>query len=230
MRLAIRERASPNHGDRKASIDMLVLHYTGMKTAAESLERLCDPAAEVSAHYLVEEEGTVWRLVAEERRAWHAGRGFWAGTRDINSASIGIEIQNPGHEWGYRAFPEAQIAAVERLCREILARHPIPADRVVGHSDVAPERKEDPGELFDWRRLARGGIGVWPSRIGTARMDEDAARRALSAIGYDPEASPKSVVTAFQRRWRPARCDGTLDEETAGLVAAVAEEMGRTWA
>src|SRR5262249_6695143 len=143
-------------------IDMLVLHYTGMRTGEAALERLCDPVAKVSSHYLVEEDGTTWRLVPEEKRAWHAGVSFWAGERDINDFSIGIELVNPGHEFGYRPFPEAQMQALEALARDIVDRHAIRPHRVVGHSDVAPTRKTDPGELFDWARLARKGIGLWP--------------------------------------------------------------------
>src|SRR6516162_6429697 len=160
----VRERPSPNHQRRSepARIDMLVLHYTGMKTAGEAIDRLCDPAARVSAHYVVEEDGTVWRLVPEALRAFHAGRSCWAGGSDLNDVSIGIEIVNPGHEWGYRPFPEEQLAAVEHLSAALLSRFAIPCHRVVGHSDIAPDRKADPGELLDWPRLARAGIGIWP--------------------------------------------------------------------
>ena len=155
-----------------AAIDMLVLHYTGMRSAAEALRRLTSPEAAVSAHYLIDEDGAVWRLVPEERRAWHAGVSYWRGRRDINSASIGIELVNPGHEFGYRAFPEAQVAALEVLCRDVLSRYQIPPRHVLGHSDVAPARKDDPGELFPWRRLARAGIGLWPE----PPLDASAAR------------------------------------------------------
>ena len=154
---------SPNQDDRGgAAIDMLVLHYTGMITAEAALSRLCDPAAKVSAHYTIDEDGTIYAHVPEARRAWHAGVSFWAGKRNVNARSIGIELVNPGHEFGYRAFPRSQIAALIDLCRDILARHPIPAARVLGHSDVAPARKEDPGELFPWAQLAEAGIGLWP--------------------------------------------------------------------
>ena len=141
--MIVRERASPNQDARPehGRIDMLVLHYTGMKTAGEAIDRLCDPEAKVSAHYVIEEDGTVWRLVEESRRAWHAGVSFWQGTGDVNAASIGIELVNPGHEWGYGEFPGAQMVSLETLCGALLQRHPIPADRVVGHSDVAPRRK-----------------------------------------------------------------------------------------
>jgi N-acetylmuramoyl-L-alanine amidase len=231
--MQIRQRPSPNHGPRPAPqrVDMLILHYTGMTSAAAALERLCDPAAEVSAHYLVEEDGTVWQLVDEARRAWHAGRAFWAGETDINGRSIGIELANPGHEHGYRAFPEPQIAALEVLSRAILARHAIPPDRVLGHSDVAPRRKEDPGELFPWQRLARAGIGLWPDFAAAATPPEPSiavARQNLARIGYETGADgtlDAAIVTAFQRRYRPARCDGVLDPETAHRIARLAAAL-----
>lgn len=230
--MRVRERSSPNHDPRPRPVDLLVLHYTGMKTAGEALDRLCDPAARVSSHYLVEEDGTVWRLVDETRRAWHSGEAFWQGTRDVNGASIGIELANPGHEWGYRPFPEPQMAALEALCRDILMRHRIPADRVVGHADVAPARKQDPGELFDWARLARAGIGLWPDapsargrRIPRGPLE---AQMALLGIGYRVpqtgalDQETRAVLTAFQRHFRPGRCDGVLDGETRARLAAVA--------
>ena len=245
---AIRARPSPNFGRRPAgtAIDTLVLHYTGMNTAAEALDRLCDPAAQVSAHYLIEEDGTVWRLVEEDMRAWHAGVSWWQGAANLNDRSIGIEIVNPGHEFGYRPFPAAQMAAVAALCRDILARRPIPPARVLGHSDIAPMRKLDPGELFDWRGLAAQGIGLWPAMPGPAAApgpgaDEDAAAATaiagLAAIGYDTEglsagravesdAALTAAITAFQRRFRPGRVDGALDSETCALIAAVARLCG----
>ena len=233
--MILRDRPSPNHGPRPdgAPIDFLILHYTGMESAEAALRRMCDPAAEVSAHYAIDEDGTVWRLVEEGRRAWHAGRSFWAGVTDINGRSIGVELVNPGHEWGYRPFPEPQMAALEALCRGVLARHPIPPQRVLGHSDVAPQRKEDPGELFDWPRLARAGIGLWPE-FGLASADLVAeqeavprARAALARIGYEvppaeDAAAMRKVIAAFQRRYRPARCDGALDGETLARIERVA--------
>jgi N-acetylmuramoyl-L-alanine amidase len=230
MTLTIRERPSPNHGERGEPpnlrpVDMLVLHYTGMQSAAAALERLSDPAARVSAHYLVEEDGTIWRLVAEARRAFHAGVSYWQGDADLNRMSIGIEIVNPGHEWGYRPFPEPQMAAVEALCHAIMARHSIPPYRVVGHSDIAPDRKSDPGELFDWPRLARAGIGLWPPprpgcEAGRGRgvgiVQRTAALADLARIGYPVAVGSEGVaLAAFQRRFRPARWDGLLDRETA---------------
>ena len=228
--LAIGARPSPNH-DRRGEpvrIDMLVLHYTGMRNAAEALDRLCDPAARVSAHYLVEEDGAVWQLVPEERRAFHAGLSSWEGERDLNFVSIGVEIANPGHEWGYRPFPEPQMATVERLCRGILARHRIPPHRVVGHSDIAPERKTDPGELFDWRYLARAGIGLWPEPMAAAGgpVDRRRALADLAAIGYCLDAED-AAIAAFQRHFRPARVDGRLDGETAARLAQVREAFAR---
>ena len=164
-------RASANHGPRASgqAIDILLLHYTGMRSAQAALDRLCDPAAEVSAHYLVDEDGGVVALVDEARRAWHAGVARWAGAGDVNGRSIGIELANPGHEWGYRPFPTAQMAALAELARGVLARHPIPPAGVLAHSDVAPTRKLDPGELFDWAWLAERGIGLWPGERAALR-------------------------------------------------------------
>ena len=234
--LPSRERLSPNHASRGeapniARIDMLVLHYTGMQSAAAALDRLCDPEAKVSSHYLVEEDGTVWRLVDELQRAFHAGASCWQGQPNLNLASIGVEIVNPGHEWGYRPFPEAQMAAVEALCRAILSRHPIPPDRVVGHSDIAPDRKTDPGELFDWPRLARAGIGLWPEPApglaelrgrGIGVLERTRALADLGAIGYCvSEANASVVLAAFQRRFRPERWDGVFDAETCARLHEV---------
>jgi N-acetylmuramoyl-L-alanine amidase len=234
--LAVRERPSPNHDSRGeapniARIHTLVLHYTGMQSAAAALDRLCDPEAKVSAHYVVDENGTVWRLVDESRRAFHAGVSCWAGGENLNLGSIGVEIVNPGHEWGYRPFPEAQMAAVEALCREILARHPIPPHRVVGHSDIAPDRKIDPGELFDWPRLARAGIGLWPEPAtnlarrrgaGVGVLEKTRALADLGRIGYClTEASAGIVLAAFQRRFRPERWDGIFDAESCARLVEV---------
>lgn len=220
----ILEHPSPNFDDRGRAIDMVVLHYTGMESATAARDRLCDPDARVSAHYLVDEDGIVTRLVAEEVRAWHAGVSFWRGATDINARSVGIEIVNPGHEFGYRAFPENQMAAVEGLLAGILARHDIAPARVVGHSDVAPSRKQDPGELFDWKRLAAKGLSVWPETPPQGALTESAsAPSMLREIGYDPDASPADVITAFQRRFVPALVTGTLDGDTLAMIAAVHE-------
>ena len=210
------ERPSPNFDERPpgTAVDMLVLHYTGMPSAAAALERLCDADARVSAHYAIDEEGTVWRLVEDAQRAWHAGQSFWRGRPDVNTRSVGIELVNPGHEFGYRPFPEAQVAALEALARDILERHPIPPRNVVGHSDVAPRRKTDPGELFDWPRLAAAGIGLWPRAHGEGAGDVAAM---LADFGYET-ADLGATLHAFQRRFRPARIDGVADGETVGLL------------
>ena len=216
------DKPSPNHdgrGDR--TIDMLVLHYTGMKSAEDALARLCDPSAKVSAHYTVDEDGTVYALVPEDRRAWHAGLSYWAGATDINARSIGIELVNPGHEFGYRAFAEDQIAALTTLCHSILMRHPIPSARVLGHSDVAPARKDDPGELFPWAKLAKAGIGLWPQGLASDLGPGDLAR-----CGYDPHAPQDKVITAFQRHYRPKKLDGQWDEECASLLAWLLMQPG----
>ncbi len=220
------DHPSPNFGDRPAgtNLDMLILHYTGMKSAEESLARMCDPKAEVSAHYLVDEDGTLYRLVDETKRAWHAGASHWAEETDINSCSVGIELQNPGHEFGYRSFPDAQMTALTALCADILSRLAIPTERILGHSDVAPSRKEDPGELFDWRRLAEAGIGRLPAATATDyKMDDQEARALLTAIGYDPGTPLADILTAFQRHYRQTNIDGQLDTETVGLIRALAE-------
>ena len=217
--MEIRPRLSPNHDTRGGvPIDMLVLHYTGMQSAEGALARLTDPAAKVSAHYTIDEDGTIYAHVPEALRAWHAGLSFWAGTRNVNACSIGIELVNPGHEFGYRAFPDAQIAALIELSRGILDRHVIPASRVLGHSDVAPARKEDPGELFAWKELAAAGIGPWP----TARSSE-LGPEGLIRYGYDPDVAADKRILAFQRHFRPARLTGVWDGECAGLLAGLLE-------
>jgi N-acetylmuramoyl-L-alanine amidase len=239
MTLTPRERPSPNHDSRGDAIggppriDMLVLHYTGMQSAEAALGRLCDPEARVSSHYLVDEDGTLWRLVPEERRAWHAGVSYWQSEASLNAVSIGIEIVNPGHEWGYRAFPEPQMQAVDALCLDIISRRRIPAHRIVGHSDIAPTRKSDPGELFDWPRLARAGVGLWPEPgvelrhrrgRGVGIVERARALADLARIGYQVE--PRDVeppLAAFQRRFRPERWDGRLDGETSGRLVEVAQ-------
>ena len=208
---------SPNHDSRDgAAIDMLLLHYTGMASGQAALDRLCDPAAKVSAHYTIAEDGTIYAMVPEDRRAWHAGVAHWAGATDINARSIGIELVNPGHDFGYRAFPEEQIAALIPLCHSILVRHPIPSARVLGHSDVAPTRKQDTGELFPWARLAKAGIGLWP-QSGQNPLGPE----ALVRFGYDPAAPQDKVIAAFQRHFRPRKLDGVWDEECAGLLAGL---------
>lgn len=223
----MRAYRSPNFGPRPAdtTIDMLVIHYTGMPTAEAALKRLCDPAARVGAHYLIEEDGTVHALVDEAMRAWHAGESFWRGETDVNGRSIGIELVNPGHEFGYRPFPEAQMAALIALARGILKRHPIPPTNVVGHADVAPRRKTDPGELFDWCRLAAAGIGRWPDGVaaGAAGEGRGETARLLAAVGYETVDLAKAVA-AFQRHFRPAAVDGIMDGETLGRLRTLADD------
>ena len=239
--------ASPNFGERRGrtAADMIVLHYTGMENAAGALSWLANPAAQVSAHYFVAEDGTVIQMVGEAYRAWHAGVSAWGGDADINSASIGIEIVNPGHEFGYRPFPEVQIAAVVALCRDIVDRLGILPERVLGHSDVAPGRKTDPGELFPWALLAREGIGhfVEPEPIGSDRGlaigDEGDAVADLQGLlrryGYRFEAiegvycaKTEKTVAAFQRHFRPARVDGIGDFSTMATLARLIEGLAKT--
>lgn len=212
---------SPNFRPRPdgAATDMLVIHYTGMRTGAAALARLCDPDVEVSAHYLIEEDGRVFGLVEEADQAWHAGVASWRGAGNINDRSIGIELVNPGHEYGYRPFPDAQMAALIGLARDVLTRHDIPVRNIVGHSDVAPARKRDPGELFDWRGLAAAGIGAWPAGAGDGAGADAAV--LLADIGYDL-GDPELAVTAFQRRYLPHRVDGRVDQEVLDQLAAVA--------
>jgi N-acetylmuramoyl-L-alanine amidase len=223
------EAPSPNFDARTAPPSVLVLHYTGMPTGEEALARLRDPEAKVSSHYVVEEDGRIFRLVAEERRAWHAGVSFWRGRRNLNGDSIGIEIVNPGHEWGYRPFPDAQIAAVTALVGDIRGRWEIEDRDIVGHSDVAPARKDDPGELFPWKGLAAAGHGLWvapppapgnPFGEGETGPAVFAMQAGFTRLGYDLpptgtfDAETAAVVRAFQRHWRPERVDGFVDGET----------------
>ncbi|MEK7246434.1 MAG: N-acetylmuramoyl-L-alanine amidase [Pseudomonadota bacterium] len=199
---------------------MLVLHYTGLRTCTDALDRLCDSKAKASAHYLIDEDGTTYALVAEDRRAWHAGVSYWRGERDVNARSLGIELVNPGHEFGYRPFPEAQMQALLELGQDLLARHAIPARNVVGHSDVACARKQDPGELFDWPRLAARGIGLWPDKAAPVSATESEVIAMLGAYGYETADAPAAIL-AFQRHFRSNRLDGVADAETAGLIAAL---------
>jgi N-acetylmuramoyl-L-alanine amidase len=242
MTSAIKQVASPNFGPRTAvngtiGVRHVLMHYTGMKTCEAAVERLCDPAAKVSSHYVIDEDGTIYQLVAEEMRAWHAGVSFWHGQRDLNSTSVGIEIVNPGHEYGYRAFPEVQIDSVIALATSIMQRHCVKACDVLGHSDIAPGRKTDPGELFPWQQLAQHGVGLWPEDTVTlpGHSDMTGALRRLSEIGYAVPLTPElgsdilnadsavtDIIAAFQGRYRQSKVDGSLDNETATRIAAVA--------
>ena len=227
---------SPNFNERHVPPDLIVLHYTGMATGQGALDRLRDPEAKVSSHYLVEEDGRIFSLVAEERRAWHAGVSFWKGETDVNGRSIGIEIVNPGHDLGYRPFPQAQIAAVIDLIADIRTRWVIPDARIVGHSDVAPSRKIDPGELFPWKQLAEAGHGLWvepppapglPLAEGEEGAGVFALQAGLTRLGYDCapsgrfDADTTTIVSAFQRHWRPETVDGIADGETRARLIAL---------
>lgn len=215
------ERPSPNHEPRRAGVvDMLVIHYTGMADGPSALARLCDPEAKVSAHYLIEEDGRVFALVPETDRAWHAGLSSWRGETDVNSRSIGIELVNPGHEFGYRRFPRPQMAALAELAKGLLVRHPIPARNVVGHSDVAPLRKQDPGELFDWQSLAEAGVGLWPCGEPCAIPPDHVIAAGLAHYGWDVADLP-AAIAAFQRHFRPWGVDGVADGETVGRLRAL---------
>ncbi|MCB2075022.1 MAG: N-acetylmuramoyl-L-alanine amidase [Novosphingobium sp.] len=217
--LVNREVPSPNRDERRLPVSMVVLHYTGMKSAEEALERMCDPEAKVSAHYMIDEDGIVTALVPEEKRAWHAGKSYWRGITDVNSASVGIELVNPGHEFGYRPFPEAQMEALLPLLADIVERHDIPRANVVGHSDVAPARKQDPGELFNWQRLARLGLALPIPKLSMRLVYDNpgAFYLALERFGYDI-TDGHAAVRAFQRRWRPELIDGEIDGHIGALL------------
>jgi N-acetylmuramoyl-L-alanine amidase len=223
---------SPNWDERKLPVSMVVLHYTEMASADEALARLTDPRSKVSAHYLISEAGEVIRLVDEDKRAWHAGVSFWRGIRDVNSASIGIELDHPGHALGYRDFSEAQFAALVPLLARIVETHAIPRANVVGHSDVAPARKIDPGELFPWDRLAEYRLCLArPEKLEAGDpFDNDAAfYLALERFGYDVTDGHKAVE-AFQRRWRPQRIDGEVDGQVRAILFRLLldRDRGRT--
>lgn len=225
---------SPNFDSRDGHlVDMLVLHYTGMKTAQDALDRMCDPAEKVSAHYMVDVDGKIFQLVDEEMRAWHAGVSFWRGNTNINQRSIGVEIVNKGHEFGYTPFPAAQMEAVANLCLETINRHNIPACNVVAHSDIAPTRKQDPGELFDWKFLAEQGIGCHPALVaGSSDKTTDAycnsrprykngvTSAELAEYGYDT-TNLSAAIIAFQRHFRPNKISAEWDKECSNLLASL---------
>ena len=225
---------SPNFNDRPPEpVSVLVLHYTGMKNPGDALDRLTKADSNVSAHYLVCESGRIYAMVPEEKRAWHAGVSHWRGRDNLNDISIGIEIENPGHEWGYRPFPKAQMEAVARLCQDILSRHPIPPCNVIAHSDIAPERKEDPGELFEWQWLAEQGVGVWPDSgqwsVVSGQWSIGEIQGNLSKYGYylpvtgEMDALTEKTIIAFQRHFRPAKLDGQWDAECMQMLQQLLE-------
>src|SRR6516225_8291320 len=233
-------RRSPNHGERQNGVrpDIILLHYTGMYDPSVALDRLCTAGSEVSAHYLVLEDGRVVQMVPEARRAWHAGVSSWAGETDINSRSIGIEIANPGHEHGYPDYPRRQVAAVTALCRSIFTRYQVAPDRVLAHSDVAPARKQDPGEKFPWKLLADSGIGLWvnPAPItqsgpiyvlGDTNPAIEETQRLLARYGYGVtptgylDSPTRDAIAAFQRHFRPMRVDGVVDASTTATLKAL---------
>jgi N-acetylmuramoyl-L-alanine amidase len=234
--LPVLSHPSPNFDERDPAVGLayVVLHYTGMRTGAEALARLCDPEAKVSSHYLIEEDGRVFALVDEGKRAWHAGESFWRGVRDMNSASIGIELVNPGHQHGYRAFPEVQIAALTQLLREVIARRRFDAATcLLAHADIAPGRKEDPGELFPWQRLASDGIGIWvqPESGDYGHADDGEVQELLRAIGYDCPATgaydraTRKALVAFQRHYEPDNMTGTPERETIARLRALKRRL-----
>jgi len=230
---------SPNHGERNKGRlpDMILLHYTGMPDVEGAIAQLCTAGSDVSAHYIVLEDGRIVQCVPEAKRAWHAGKSFWAGEDDVNSCSIGIEIINRGHDWGYPDFPLRQIAAVIALCRGIMLRCKVPSHRVLAHSDVAPARKKDPGEKFPWHSLANSGVGHWVQpapivrgeglKLGTISDEAHDLQQALARYGYAVPITGKydgatmEVVTAFQRHFRPARVDGIADHSTFTTLHAL---------
>lgn len=216
------ETPSPNFDDRTLPITMVVLHYTGMPDAASAIKWLANPQSKVSAHYVVTEDGQIVRMVDEAKRAWHAGRSHWRGIDDVNSASIGIEIVNPGHEWGYRPFPDTQIDALIPLLSDITSRHRITRGNVVGHSDIAPARKTDPGEMFPWAKLARLRLALpRPTRnLIDPHCSDGGFLLALERFGYDI-AEPEAAVQAFQRRFRPEQIDGVIDGECRAILLAL---------
>lgn len=230
--LVHRDQPSPNCDARDERISMVVLHYTDMPSAEGALTRLCDPAAKVSAHYVITEEGEVIRLVDESMRAWHAGRSYWRGKANVNGCSIGIELQNPGHTCGYRPFPDAQIDALVPLLHRMVDDYDIPRANVVGHSDIAPQRKLDPGELFPWERLAEYRLALpRPTKLelGDPFDNDGAFYLALERFGYDV-SDGKKAVEAFQRRWRPEKIDGEIDGQIRAILFQLLldRDQGRT--
>ncbi len=227
--------SSPNFNDRDpvAPLQYIVLHYTGMKTGDAARQRLCDPTAKVSAHYMIEEDGRIFQLVDEDKRAWHAGISFWRGVTDMNSASIGIELVNPGHQFGYRPFTPQQIRSLKPLLRQIIERHRLSAKTcLLAHADIAPMRKEDPGELFPWRDLAQQGFGLWPSpqSVDYGHAEDEDVQVLLRSVGYDCptgtgyDRATRAALLAFQRRYEPNNLTGTPEKETVARLRALSRD------
>lgn len=206
---------SPNFNERPLPVDSIIIHYTDMLSAQKAIEWLVNPDSQVSCHYLIDEKGMVYQLVEEDKRAWHAGESYWQGRTNLNDCSIGIELANPGHTNGYTPFPEVQIDALINLCKEIKTRWGIPSSRILGHSDIAPQRKQDPGHLFPWERLAQVELGLWPT--GEKNHKTGDLMKMLSEIGYET-TSPDHTLKAFQRHFQPHKIDGVADEETYSLL------------
>ncbi|MDI9636320.1 N-acetylmuramoyl-L-alanine amidase [Geitlerinema splendidum] len=216
---------SPHFNERTLPLDSIILHYTDMPTADEALAWLCHPTSQVSAHYLIDEAGKTYQLVEDEKRAWHAGESFWQGCTNINSCSLGIELSNPGHSHGYQPFPEPQIEALLQLCEQLRTRWDIPKNRVLGHSDIAPRRKQDPGHLFPWEKLAREGLGLWPSeRASVIASNDNPVEKSLATIGYETVSLPHTL-RAFKRHFQPHQGDDRVDEETHLLIQGLLDSL-----
>ena len=222
--MQIIQTPSPNFNERTSPIDCIILHYTDMLSAKDALKCLTHPTSQVSSHYLIDGEGTVFSLVEEEKRAWHAGKSFWKKCTDINSCSIGIELANPGHSHGYRPFPKAQIDSAITFCQDIQKRWNICPSRILGHSDIAPDRKQDPGHLFPWKTLAERGVGLWPAKERPPSSFN--LTKVLGEIGYDT-SNLSSATLAFQRRFQPHKLDGKADAETFSLLQGLLEAQKR---
>ncbi len=215
--------SSPNFEPRRDSKKpyIFLLHYSGMTDFAEVLKKICDPASKVSYHYIINEDGAVYNLVDESMRAFHAGVSYWQGERDINSVSIGVSLQNPGHEFGYRPFPQIQIDSLKKLAQQIMERHMIKPEYILGHSDVAPSRKTDPGELFPWQELADCGIGVMPKNPAPSALSEQEGKDLLARWGYDPACDIATSLVAFQSHYCPKELGKGWTPATAGALKSL---------
>lgn len=216
---------SPHFSERALPLDAIIIHYTDMPSADEALAWLCHPTSQVSAHYLIDEAGKAYQLVQDEKRAWHAGESYWQGCTDMNSCSLGIELANPGHSHGYQPFPEAQIDSFLRLCEQLCRRWDIPKNRILGHSDIAPRRKQDPGHLFPWDILAREGFGLRPSSTQPViASSDDFVKESLSTIGYETVSLPHTI-RAFKRHFQPHQADDRANEETHLLIQGLLDSL-----